>query len=64
MATEQLLPGGGEAVVEDLIAHHGSEREALRSVLADYVRLQRRYDLARAAISFGYARGWFSRLEP
>jgi len=51
-------------VVEDLIAHHGSEREALRSVLADYVRLQRRYDLARAAISFGYARGWFSRPEP
>lgn len=63
MAAEQLLPSNGEAVVEDLISHHGNEREALRVVVAEYVRLQRRYDLAQAAISFGYSRGWFLRTE-
>ena len=63
MPTEQLLPSGGEAVVEDLISHHGNEREALRSVVAEYVRLQRRYELAKAAISLGYTRGWFARSE-
>lgn len=63
MATEEPLPEGGEAIVIELVERHGSEREALRTVFAAYVELEREYELALKAISAGYSRGWFHRAQ-